>query len=225
MLKKSVPPFVAQMREMAELFYAEQPELDRLEGILSALLAQFYIKTATYSLDMWEEEFGLSHDPTLTLQQRRARILAKLNTRTPATVKMLENLVKQTMGEDIVWIEEHPENYMFIVYVQEEKLSELLGIAKDAVYAARPAHLNYKFIERLIRTAVLEAYAGVIGNYILQTGGTVNTDKLALRGYAGVIGNYAIQTGETVNTDRLVSSGYVGVLGYYIIVREGSVQQ
>ena len=46
MLKKSVPPFVAQMREMAELFGAEQPELDRLEGILTELLAQFYIKTA-----------------------------------------------------------------------------------------------------------------------------------------------------------------------------------
>ena len=40
MLKKSVPPFVAQMREMAELFGAEQPELDRLEGILTELLAQ-----------------------------------------------------------------------------------------------------------------------------------------------------------------------------------------
>lgn len=225
MLKKSVPPFVAQMREMAELFTAEQPELDRLEGILSELLAQFYIKTATYSLDMWEEEFGLSHDPTLTLQQRRARVLAKLNTRTPATVKMLENLVRQTMGEDIVWIEEHPEDYMFIVYVQEEKLSGLLGIAKDAVHAARPAHLNYRFIERLIRTAVLEAYAGVIGNYILQTGGTVNTDKLALCGYAGVIGNYAVQTGSVVDTGRLASCWQAGVIGHYIIVREGSVQQ
>lgn len=66
MLKKSVPPFVAQMREMAELFGAEQPELDRLEGILTELLAQFYIKTATYSLDQWEEDFGIVKDPELT---------------------------------------------------------------------------------------------------------------------------------------------------------------
>ena len=55
MLKKSVPPFVAQMREMAELFVAEQPELDRMESDLSQLLSQFYIKTADYSLDRWEE--------------------------------------------------------------------------------------------------------------------------------------------------------------------------
>ena len=59
MLNKSVPPFVAQMRELAELFIAEQPELDRMEQELSELLKQFYIKTATYSLDQWEDEFGI----------------------------------------------------------------------------------------------------------------------------------------------------------------------
>lgn len=178
MLKKSVPPFVAQMREMAELFFAEQPELDRMENNLSELLSQFYIKTATYSLDMWEDEFGLPHDPELSLQQRRARVLAKLNTRPPATVSMLENLVKQTMGEDIVWIEEHPEDYMFTVYVQEEKLSELLGIAKSAVHAARPAHLNYKFIERLIRKAGVEIYSAAYGQSIKITEEEVDVGRL-----------------------------------------------
>ena len=108
MLKKSVPPFVAQMREMAELFGAEQPELDRLEGILTELLAQFYIKTATYSLNQWEQDFGIAENPELTQEQRRAQVLAKLNMRMPATVKMLENLVRQTVGAENVWIEEHP---------------------------------------------------------------------------------------------------------------------
>lgn len=160
MLKKSVPPFVAQMREMAELFVAEQPELDRMESDLSRLLAQFYIKTADYSLDRWEEDFGLAADPELTLQQRRARVLAKLNSRPPATVRRLENLVRQTMGEDNVWIEEHPEDYSFTVYIQEDRLSDLLGIAEQAVHDTRPAHLNYHFIERLIRNAQAQMYAG-----------------------------------------------------------------
>lgn len=130
MLKKSVPPFVARMREMAELFEAEQPELDRLEGILTELLAQFYIKTATYSLNQWEQDFGIVEDPELTQEQRRARVLAKLNMRMPATVKMLENLVRQTMGAENVRIEEHPTEYAFTVYVQEDKLSDFLGIAR-----------------------------------------------------------------------------------------------
>ena len=160
MLKKSVPPFVSEMREMAELFVAEQPELDRMESDLAQLLSQFYIKTATYSLDRWEEDFGLAADPELTLQQRRARVLAKLNSRPPATVRRLENLVRQTMGEENVWIEEHPEDYSFTVYIQEDQLSDLLGIADQAMHDTRPAHLNYHFVERLIRNAQLQRYAG-----------------------------------------------------------------
>ena len=43
MLKKSVPPFVAEMMEIAQLFIAEQPELDKMEADLAELLKQFYI--------------------------------------------------------------------------------------------------------------------------------------------------------------------------------------
>lgn len=191
MLKKSVPPFVAQMREMAELFVAEQPELDRMENDLSQLLSQFYIKTATYSLDRWEEDFGLTADPELTLQQRRARVLAKLNSRPPATVRRLENLVRQTMGEDNVWIEEHPEDYSFTIYVQEEKLSDLLGIADQAMHDTRPAHLNYHFVERLIRDAQLQTYAGGYGSMIRMEDVTVDMSRMDspvyMAGYGQII--------------------------------------
>ena len=54
---------------------------------------------------------------TSTQEQRRAQVLAKLNMRMPATVKMLENLVRQTVGAENVWIEEHPAEYAFTVYV------------------------------------------------------------------------------------------------------------
>ena len=76
MLKKDVPPFVAQMREIAELFIAEQPELDKMEADIAELLRQFYIKSATYSLDECEDEFGIERNSSLILIQRRARVLA-----------------------------------------------------------------------------------------------------------------------------------------------------
>ncbi len=199
MLKKSVPPFVAQMREMAELFGAEQPELDRLEGILTELLAQFYIKTATYSLDQWEEDFGIVKDPELTREQRRARVLAKLNMRMPATVKMLENLVRQTMGEENVRIEEHPAEYAFTVYVQEDKLSDFLGIARRAVHAARPAHLNYKFIERLIRNARLDLYGAGYGRIIHMSESEVGISGLFSMLYAGGYGTFISVRQEEVS--------------------------
>lgn len=166
MLNKSVPPFVARMREMAELFIAEQPELDRMERELSELLKQFYIKTATYSLDQWEDEFGIERNSSLTLQQRRARVLAKLNSNPPATVKMLENLVYQILSANAVTIVEHPAEYCFDVYVNRDYLIDTFAIADEAVRLARPAHLAYKFINRLIRKSTSRVYYGIAGGYI-----------------------------------------------------------
>ncbi len=173
MLCKSVPPFVARMREMAELFGAEQPEIDRMADALTDIIRQFYIKTATWSLDDWEDEFGLQRNPVLSGSQRRARLLAKLNSNPPATVRMLENLVLQVMSADQVKIVEHPEEYCFDIYVNTEQLVDAFDIADDAVYAARPAHLNYKFINLLIRRASAGLYMGIAGGYICIVRGVV----------------------------------------------------
>lgn len=166
MLKKDVPPFVAQMREIAELFIAEQPELDKMEADISELLRQFYIKSATYSLDEWEDEFGIERNSSLTLMQRRARVLAKLNSNPPATVRMLENLVFQILSANAVTIVEHPAEYSFDIYVNSDYLIETFEIADEAVRLARPAHLSYKFINRLIRRATSRIYVGIAGGYI-----------------------------------------------------------
>lgn len=173
MLNKNIEPFVAAMKEMAELFLAEQPELDQMEKELTDLLQQFYIKSATYSLDDWEDEFGIERNTSFTLMQRRARVLAKLNSNPPATVKMLENLVYQILNANAVTIVEHPEAYHFDVYVNSDYLVETFEIADEAVHLARPAHLSYKFINRLIRNSTSKLYYGIAGGYIGVVRGVV----------------------------------------------------
>ena len=173
MLEKSVPPFVRGMKEMAELFGAEQPEIDRLEAYLTELLQQFYIKSATWALEDWEAEFGLAADSTLTLRQRRARVLARLNSNPPATVRMLENLVLQTLSANAVTIVERPAEYSFDIYVNTDYLVETFAIADEAVRQARPAHLSYKFINWLIRNSVSRLYVGIAGGYICVVRGVV----------------------------------------------------
>lgn len=167
-------------------------------GILTELLAQFYIKTATYSLNQWEQDFGIVEDPELTQEQRRARVLAKLNMRMPATVKMLENLVRQTMGAENVRIEEHPTEYAFTVYVQEDKLSDFWELPAGRVHDARPAHLNYKFIERLIRNARLDLYGAGYGRIIHMSESEVDISGLFSVLYAGGYGTFIAVRQEEV---------------------------
>ena len=190
MLKDTVPEFVARMQEMAELFHAEQPELDRMKQELVDLVKQFYAKTATFSMERWERDLGLTVDSSMALEQRRARVIAKMNTRTPATVKMLENLVMQTL--------EYPSDYSFVIYVEKEYLVEL-GIAAEAVYYARPAHLDYRFIQILIRNAQMEEHVGVYGMFL------------------------PVKDGET-DVEGLYKKEYVGLAGIRLEIREGMVQ-
>ncbi len=198
MLKDTVPGFVARMQEMAELFHTEQPELDRMKQELVDLVKQFYAKTATFSMERWERDLGLTVDSSMALEQRRARVIAKMNTRTPATVKMLENLVMQTLDADRVFIKEYPSDYSFVIYVEKEYLVEL-GIAAEAVYYARPAHLDYRFIQILIRNAQMEEHVGVYGMFL------------------------PVKDGET-DVEGLYKKEYVGMAGIRLEIREGMVQ-
>lgn len=187
MLKDTVPGFVARMQEMAELFHAEQPELDRMKQELVDLVKQFYAKTATFSMERWERDLGLTVDSSMALEQRRARVIAKMNTRTPATVKMLENLVMQTLDADRVFIKEYPSDYSFAIYVEKEYLVEL-GIAAEAVYHARPAHLGYRFIQILIRNAQMEEHVGVYGMFLPAKDGETDVEGLYKKEYVGTAG-------------------------------------
>lgn len=163
MLNNSLPQFVAEMKEMQDILQAEQIEIDTLETVLQDIAQQFYIQSATYSLDEWEAEFGLERNPGLTQAQRRGRVLAKLNTTTPATISMLENLVQQVLGTDRVTIIEYPAEYRFEVFVHSQYLVSNIAIADKAVYDARPAHLAYNFVNALVRQASSKICIGFVG--------------------------------------------------------------
>lgn len=178
MLKDTVPGFVARMLEMAELFEAEQPELDHMRAVLLDIVNQFYIKTATYSLSKWEKELGVTCTPTMTIAQRRGQLLAKLNTRSPASVEMLENLVQQVLGAEKVTIVEHYSDYSFSIYVNTQYIAQNLGIADKAVYEARPAHLSYRFINELIRESLENIYIGTTGMLIKVFDGELEKYKI-----------------------------------------------
>lgn len=187
MLKDSLPPFVREMREMALLLKVEQPEIDRLEAAIDEMIAQFYISSATYSIDDWEKEFEIEKNSTLTLNQRRAQLLAKLNTRTTATVKMLENLVKTVLGNDCVEITENCQDYSFTITVRSDYVLENMAVAKDAVYKARPAHLNYEFINKIARDSLMRLYVGTAGRKIKREADDVDTRRRNRPLYVGVM--------------------------------------
>lgn len=187
MLKDGLPQFVREMKEMAVLLGVDQEEIDRLEACIGEMTRQFWIMSATYSIDDWEKEFGIERNSTLTLGQRRAQVLAKLNTRAPSTVKMIENLVIKVLGEPRVEVTENCEDYSFIITVRSDCILENMMIAGEAVRKARPAHLNYGFINKIARDSLMQPYLAAAVRKVKETGYDVDTRQRKRMFYIGIM--------------------------------------
>lgn len=74
-----------------------------------------------------------------------------------------------------------------------------MGIARRAVHDARPAHLNYKFIERLIRNARLDLYGAGYGRIIHMSESEVDISGLFSVLHAGGYGTFISVRQEEVN--------------------------
>ena len=117
----------------------------------SDTLAQLWVDTATWGLDLWEQWVGLPSDRTRPYSYRRSRIKAKLRGQGATTAEMLRSVVASFGFEPSqISVIEHPAEYQF-----EIVLSDLAAVPSDvsgiesAVNEIKPAHLDYWFTYEL----------------------------------------------------------------------------
>lgn len=179
MLKESLSNLESSMQQMDELLEAEQQEIDRMHRELENQHARMYIKTSDdVGILLWEKEYGLIHNNALALNQKKVRVLAKVNSGETATPSMLAGLVKQVIDADYVDIIEYPSEDRFEVWVGMQYLAENMQIAKDAVDEARPAHLDFEFVNALKRIDRTGLYIGIAGSVAKKIEVGVDTDGL-----------------------------------------------
>jgi len=96
-----LPLFMQEYRELAVVMETEQPEIDRLWSAVENALADQFIQEATANGVMrWESMLGISPKDTDTLDERRFRILTKLNQELPYTLRKLERVLTNLCGEN-----------------------------------------------------------------------------------------------------------------------------
>lgn len=142
-----LPKQIRTMTEMADLLNAEQQEIDLFINLATAIEAQLCINTAIYSLNRYERQFALPYHQQ-SVEERRANILAKLNTRSSTTIKAVKELViiiTGTTSEVVEFFSEYRLEIHFISQVGVPLNMQDLIIAMDEMM---PAHLAYSFVYR-----------------------------------------------------------------------------
>lgn len=128
-----LPPFMQEYREMATIMETEQFEIDRLWlEAENALADQFLMEATVNGVKRWESMLGISPKDTDTLDERRFRILTKLNQELPYTLRKLEQVLINLCGVGGYFIE---------VNANEHHILVKLGVGN---------HNNYSEVENLL---------------------------------------------------------------------------
>ena len=100
-LQDYLPPILLKTYEFPLLCKTEQPEIDRLHDAADAVLdAQFLSTAGECAIQRYEKIFGVVPQDTDTLDERRFKVLTRINTQLPFSVRRLRQQLATLCGEN-----------------------------------------------------------------------------------------------------------------------------
>ena len=142
MLLNNLPDHVTNTLGIRDVLLAIDPEIQLVRNDISQLIKELYIKTTENFIRRWELDFSLPYDSSLSLQQRRQRVLNKLARKKTLTWKNLELLIRNNIDNPQFYLSNDSANYHFTIIVQTENYKEM----EQAVRQAKPAYITFDIV-------------------------------------------------------------------------------
>lgn len=153
-----LPSYYETSRVMQAILQAQGTELDKLRQALDETLNQFFVNTATWGLDKWEEELGLPITPEQPLDERRDKIISRIRGYGTATIYLIKSVASSYARGNVDVIEDVAFYKVIVRFIDARGTPPNLEDLKKALRDALPAHLDviYEFVycrwEDLLRT-------------------------------------------------------------------------
>lgn len=141
-----LPAYYENSRVMQSHLGTAGVELDKLTEALHETLDQFFVQTATWGLVYWENELGISSDPSKPIAQRRAVVESKLRGSGSFSGRLVQNVAEAYGGG--VEVSFQPAEWSFTIhFVDTLGVPPNLDDLKAMIEEIKPAHLvaEYSF--------------------------------------------------------------------------------
>lgn len=190
-LRDWIPDRYHKIPQLATIIDAEDPEVKAFRAAVMDLLAQFDVDTATWGLAYFERDWGIQTDLSLTLDERRGTIKAKMRGTAVSTATQLE-LIADAYGRSKSTVTEFPRKYLVRVQFDGEYgLPANMTLVRQVLREMTPAHLGLEYYLRYpLREKALAL--GCVMGAILTTPVPEREDAFDFRG--------AIRMGGVTNT-------------------------
>jgi len=144
MIKDNVPSFVANTGGIADLMRAEQPETDRLDADVEALLKEFFVGSFTEkTVVLWEEMCDLKPAPVWPIERRRERVRAAMCMPPCITPAVLKEIIEYTGGVEVEIEEDTEACAAKVRFVGEKGIPVYLEDILAAIERIRPFHIAF----------------------------------------------------------------------------------
>lgn len=144
-----LPPYMQEYLEIKAIMSAEQPEIDALwSSVEKAFADQFIMDATEYGVMRWESMLNISPKATETLDERKFRILARLNQELPYTLTRLHEILTTLCGAN-----------RFVIDLEANKyhITIKLGVGNHNKYA-EVENLLYKMLPANLTRAISIMY-------------------------------------------------------------------
>lgn len=197
-LLEYLPPVLKDVREMAAVAQAENPELSRLwEALDQALDDQFLSSASRYGVARWEKILGLSPKGSDSLETRKTRILLRLGERLPYTLSVLRAWLEAACGPEYCQVLLDHLAYLLHVQVNSESGADYADVLRY-LHKVVPANLVLDF---LIVTQVIAEAGGIWAGGFHSVGAeiTIHPYQAGEGSYqAGAFAGSALETASLV---------------------------
>ena len=121
-------------------------EANSINDEVENTLNQFFVDSATFGLDKWENMLGISKN-NFDIQTRRENIKAKMRARGTTSIDVIKNICESYSNGEVDIVVDH-ENYSFeIHFVGSIGVPKALAELDKTINEIKPCHLqhSYKF--------------------------------------------------------------------------------
>lgn len=159
-------PIVQELEEIIQITGAENPEFDMMADIVEKWNRNCYPKSADESgIELMENALGLNRYPTDTLEDRRLKVIAKLNERLPFTEIRLRRMLSALCGWD--GFELTIEDLVLTCYLTMESMGSVEAVfelLRDIV----PMNVLFEIVQKIERYVTISHGTGETGTVELN---------------------------------------------------------
>lgn len=142
---KTVSPIYDKSYVAKWIFQVMGLEIDEAWKFIEELRLQAFPETATWGITYWEQRYNIPPDESLSIEERRQRVIIKRGKRSPMNPARIERIVRDVTGREAIVTEENG-TYTFHISVLPGESTVDYQELIDTIKSVKPSHLAFKVL-------------------------------------------------------------------------------